>query len=491
MTNKPLSCIDVFSGIGGISLALSPYADTMLYCEMNTFCQQVLAERMKNGELHKAPIHGDIRTLYVSPLMQPTMLCGGFPCTDISSIGLKKGINTGTRSGLFLEMMRIVDENESIKVVFLENVANITKCGMQEVVEELSKRDFKFVWKMRSASSLGAPHQRMRWFCLAVKDNYDIGSVIDNTVTFDNVLTVHHWDNEPIKRVSFKPAFKHDEDYDTNWTSRCQTLGNTVVPIVVRSAFVELVKLFKNAPGIIECFSEFAKPVGDLEYPFPETGLIANNMYYTLPNFTSSYKSSNNSGQKILATIEFNGKQITFENYPTPRHGITHASTLTDRSLRDLPTILVYCKETKKFLTKTDNLPEDKSLKFHSIMTPNIQYIEWMMGYPHNWTKVSKQKQEQEPPLETNDADVQSEDSMSEEKVSIPKKHRRNTKPPSSPSSRVVRYNGMHMFMKEHQGKSIRAVAELWKCLSEEEKSKYSTKAKEYTTNNSTPISTQ
>ncbi len=100
----------------------------LLFCIAK--CQHVPVKRMKTGDLHKAPIHGDIKTLHVSTVNPPNMLCGGVPCTDISSIGLQKGINDETSSGLFLEMVRIIDDTPSIDILFLENVSNIIKCGM-------------------------------------------------------------------------------------------------------------------------------------------------------------------------------------------------------------------------------------------------------------------------------------------------------------------------------------------------------------------------
>jgi len=148
--------VDVFSGTGGISLALRGLVHTLQYCEINPYCQAVLSQRMKEGKLDKAPIHADISTLHISPLTSPNMIVGGFPCQDISSMGLQNGIAEGTRSGLFLEIMRIVDECPSIHAVFLENVHNILKCGIQEVITELAARGFHFQWTTRSAGSMGA-----------------------------------------------------------------------------------------------------------------------------------------------------------------------------------------------------------------------------------------------------------------------------------------------------------------------------------------------
>lgn len=194
--------IDVFSGIGGISLALKGYVNTVLYCEQNAYCQAVLTERMKQGTLDKAPIHPDIKTLYMPNGSKPRMIGGGFPCQDISGIGLQKGIEEGERSSLFFEIMRIVDECKSIDFVFLENVANISKCGMKEVVTELKKRGFNFQWLTRSASSMGAPHVRSRWFCLAIREgcvfpDLDLEELDADTPDFD-------WSKEPCPRSTFE-----------------------------------------------------------------------------------------------------------------------------------------------------------------------------------------------------------------------------------------------------------------------------------------------
>ena len=62
---QKLKCVDVFTGIAGVSLALSPFVDTVLYCEINGYCQEVLGQLMKNGKIDRAPVHGNIKTLHL------------------------------------------------------------------------------------------------------------------------------------------------------------------------------------------------------------------------------------------------------------------------------------------------------------------------------------------------------------------------------------------------------------------------------------------
>lgn len=52
--------LDLFSGIGGISLALQPWVRTVAYCEIARYAQSVLLSRMQTGELEIAPIWDDI-----------------------------------------------------------------------------------------------------------------------------------------------------------------------------------------------------------------------------------------------------------------------------------------------------------------------------------------------------------------------------------------------------------------------------------------------
>jgi hypothetical protein len=85
---------------------------------------------------------------------------------------------------------------------------------------------------------------------------------------------------------------------------------------------------------------------------------------------------------------KFNGEYVKYQNFPTPRRAMTHAATINDRSVRDLPTILVYCKTTADYLAQNSiRFHPDKAL--HNVLVINVNYIEWMMGYPKDWTRIS------------------------------------------------------------------------------------------------------
>src|SRR5262245_17440683 len=96
--------LDLFSGIGGFSLGLARAGmETVDFCEIDPFCRNVLAKHWP-----EVPIHHDIKRLdgkrYAGAV---DVICGGFPCQDISYQGKGAGI-TGSRSGLWKEFARLI-----------------------------------------------------------------------------------------------------------------------------------------------------------------------------------------------------------------------------------------------------------------------------------------------------------------------------------------------------------------------------------------------
>lgn len=157
--------LDLFSGIGGISLALSDWVRPVAYCEIDRYARGVLLSRMSDGLLCKAPIWDDVRTLTGKMLPKINLVYGGFPCQDISTAGLGAGLE-GKRSGLFFEIIRLVEETNPAWV-FLENVPAIRTRGLKQVVRAFTDLGYDCRWTCVSAAELGAPHLRKRWFLLA------------------------------------------------------------------------------------------------------------------------------------------------------------------------------------------------------------------------------------------------------------------------------------------------------------------------------------
>lgn len=160
--------LDLFSGIGGITKALEGYVQPIAYCENDRYAQAVLLTRMADGSLPSAPIWDDVQTLDGRQFIgQVDIIYGGFPCQDISVAGRGAGLE-GKRSGLFFEIVRLAEEIKP-RFIFLENVANIRSKGLGRVLEEMARLGYDTRFGILSASDVGAPHRRDRWWLLAYR----------------------------------------------------------------------------------------------------------------------------------------------------------------------------------------------------------------------------------------------------------------------------------------------------------------------------------
>lgn len=161
-----LNGLDLFSGIGGLTVGLSEWVRPVAYCEIERYAQAVLLSRMEDGVLPVAPIWDDITTLKGTELKGLVdIIYGGFPCQDISVAGKGKGL-AGERSGLFFEIMRLVNAVQP-SFIFLENVPAITARGLGTVTAEITKAGYDCRWTTLSAAEVGAAHKRNRWWLLA------------------------------------------------------------------------------------------------------------------------------------------------------------------------------------------------------------------------------------------------------------------------------------------------------------------------------------
>lgn len=164
-----LNGLDLFSGIGGMSEALSPWVRTIAYCENNGASQDMLLSRMHRGEIHAGPIWDDVRSLRGRNLPRIDIVFGGFPCQDISLAGAREGLG-GSRSGLFYEVVRIVEETKPA-FVFLENVWPGVRKHVEAIRSPFESLGFRVRDGHLAASDVGARHKRERWFMLAANPN--------------------------------------------------------------------------------------------------------------------------------------------------------------------------------------------------------------------------------------------------------------------------------------------------------------------------------
>jgi DNA (cytosine-5)-methyltransferase 1 len=153
----------LFAGIGGLELGLERCGmDVRWQVEIDPWCRQVLAKHWPNVERHD-----DVKTWPKADTERVDVICGGFPCQDISTAGKGAGLS-GERSGLFFELMRVVREMEP-RFILLENVSALLVRGMDSVLGELAQVGFDAIWHCVTAASVGAPHRRDRIFIIGYR----------------------------------------------------------------------------------------------------------------------------------------------------------------------------------------------------------------------------------------------------------------------------------------------------------------------------------
>lgn len=154
----------LFSGIGGLELGLERGigngAHTVWQVEQSEYCRAVLAKHWPD-----ATRYDDVRTVGRSNLASVDVVCGGFPCQDVSHAGKREGIG-GARSGLWSEYARIVRELRPHYVV-VENVTGLLDRGFGVVLGDLAALGYDAEWSVLSACAVGAPHTRERVFVVA------------------------------------------------------------------------------------------------------------------------------------------------------------------------------------------------------------------------------------------------------------------------------------------------------------------------------------
>jgi DNA (cytosine-5)-methyltransferase 1 len=168
-----LNGLSLFSGYGGIDLALGDYIRPIMYCEIERYAQGIILSAFDKGVLPVGVVWNDVTTLDGNALKGLVdIVYGGFPCQDISVAGKGAGLE-GERSGLFREIIRICTE-ASPQFIFLENVPAIRTRGSIEVQEALAGIGYDTRWLTLSAAEVGANHKRERWFCLATNTKCEL-----------------------------------------------------------------------------------------------------------------------------------------------------------------------------------------------------------------------------------------------------------------------------------------------------------------------------
>lgn len=251
--------LDLFSGIGGFSLGLERAGmKTVAFCEADPIARRVLAKNWPT-----VPCFNDVRKLcrfigdcevddqgeawcplceedfadcacvgyqeFLDEIGPVDLICGGFPCQDISLNGRGAGI-TGERSGLWFEFARIIGVLNPAWVI-VENVAALRSRGLAAVIQDLWALGYVGRWDVISAAAVGAEHKRERVWIIANTTGVGIQGLWAEGIEkpqslVEPFLPLRNCDGQ----WEIEPDVRRANDGFPGRSHRLKQLGNAVVP---------------------------------------------------------------------------------------------------------------------------------------------------------------------------------------------------------------------------------------------------------------------
>jgi DNA (cytosine-5)-methyltransferase 1 len=155
--------ISLFSGIGGFDLGFERAGmECAAQVEIDKNCLQLLG-----GKFPSAERHNDVKDFHYGRTVD--LVCGGFPCQDLSIAGKRAGL-AGKRSGLWFEFHRILAELTPRWVV-IENVPGLLSSNdgrdFAVILRGLGELGYLSAWRILDAQYFGLAQRRRRVFVVA------------------------------------------------------------------------------------------------------------------------------------------------------------------------------------------------------------------------------------------------------------------------------------------------------------------------------------
>ena len=243
-----MKVLDLFSGIGGFSLGFEKAGmETVAFCEFDEHARKILAKHWPD-----VPIHKDVRVLDGKQYRGAVdVVCGGFPCQDLSTAGKRAGFS-GERSSLYREMLRIISECMPRYAVF-ENVSGLLtgESGrwFAKFLYDLAEIGYDAEWHCISASYISAPHHRDRVWIIAYSNSKRQQGSPTQQVGYAQLSQQLGREIKKVRIMPYpteSPFRRADDGIPTRLDRpRLARLGNTVVPQIpeaIGKAIVEMEK---------------------------------------------------------------------------------------------------------------------------------------------------------------------------------------------------------------------------------------------------------
>jgi len=164
--------VSLFAGVGGFDLGFERAGHTCVgQVEIDKHAQKILKKHWPH-----VPLHDDVTTAIewakeIDLIGKVDIVCGGFPCQDVSVAGKRAGARAGTRSGLFWDAIRFAEEVKA-KTIVLENVPGLLSSNngrdFGTVLTTLAESGYRHIeWRILDSQYFGVPQRRRRVFIIA------------------------------------------------------------------------------------------------------------------------------------------------------------------------------------------------------------------------------------------------------------------------------------------------------------------------------------
>lgn len=233
-----MNYLSLFSGACGGDLGMQHLLGWKCkgYVEIDEYCQRVIAQRIKDGLLSKAPIFGDIQAFSREGYAESysgmvDVVTGGFPCQDISSGGNCAGIE-GERSGLWKAMAGVIRTVQP-RYAFMENSPMLTIRGLGTVLGDLAEMGFDAQWGVLGADTSGMDIKRDRIWIVAsaIKESWSVFHRWPNKEPRDMGVyqTIRSQIDRFLKELEMQGAKRENQGKDNMPPYLCE-LGHALAP---------------------------------------------------------------------------------------------------------------------------------------------------------------------------------------------------------------------------------------------------------------------
>jgi DNA (cytosine-5)-methyltransferase 1 len=247
----------LFAGIGGLDLGLERAGfECKWQVEIDPYARRVLTKHWPD-----VPKFEDVREFPPIGEFSVDVICGGFPCQDISYAGKGAGLD-GERSGLFYELIRVVSL-VGPKFVLLENVSALLTRGLDQVLGTLASIGYDAEWHCIPAAAFGSPHMRDRVFVLGVNTNGEYVSSVRISQGFEPPSNAGGIERQMVSESRAQDAYRRwAKSTKSDWWTqqnesaicrvaygvpsrmdRLRGLGNAVVPQVAEYIGRQIIQL--------------------------------------------------------------------------------------------------------------------------------------------------------------------------------------------------------------------------------------------------------